>query len=199
MKKRNYKSGGCPDFRKNGLRFLWKQLLFVLRYALQVDDDSMLKSRYFAVDDLNAILAHNNYSSSYIQGIEKNRRTQQSLKEILQTHQLYNQPQEVMLIYKIGRSAKCHGRSCKAIISSGTLFLWVKDVLTVAYGRNVAVEQDFYFNVAAEQDFYFCSTRKCLANMPVWSNISYPTQVEAEGILDSEKSDVQKDLGIPLV
>ena len=102
MKKRNYKSGGRPNFRKNGLRFLWKQLLFVLRYALQIDDDSMLKSRYFAVDDLNAILAHNNDSSSYIQRIEKNRRTQQSLKEILQTHQLYKQPQEVKLIYKIG-------------------------------------------------------------------------------------------------
>ena len=130
----------------------------------------MLNSRYFAEDDLKAILAHNT-DSSYIQNIEKNRRTQQSLKEILQTHQLYKQPQEVKLIYKIGRSAKCHGRSCKAIISSGTLCLWVKGVLTVPYGRNVSVEQDFYF----------CSTRKCLANMPVWSNIIYPTQVEAEG------------------
>ena len=145
-----------PDFRKNGLRVFCKHLLFVLKYALQVDDDSMLKSRYFSEDDLKEILGHNT-DSSYIQKVQKNRRTQQSLKDILQTHPLYHQPQEIKLIYKIGRSAKCHGRSCKAIISSGTLCFWVKGALTVPYGRNVA----------AKQNFYFCSTRKCLTNMPV--------------------------------
>ena len=87
----------------------------------------MLKSRYFSEDDLKEILGHNT-DSSYIQKVQKNRRTQQSLKDILQTHPLYHQ-----------------------------------------------------------------------TNMPVWSNIRYPTQVEAEDIPDSEKSDVQKDLGIPLV
>ena len=115
MKRRNYKSEGCPDFLKNGLRVLWKKLLFVLRYSLQVDDDSMLNFRYFAGDDLNEILAHNTDSSSYIEKIEKNRCTQQSLKELLETHQLYKQPQEVKLIYKIGQSVKFHGSSSKAI------------------------------------------------------------------------------------
>ena len=51
-----------------------------LRYALQVDDNSMLKSCYFAEDYLKAILALN-IDSSYIQKIEKYRRMQQSLKE----------------------------------------------------------------------------------------------------------------------
>ena len=82
--------------------------MFVLRYAIPVVDYNMLKSRYFAEDDLKAILAHNT-ASSY--KIEKNRRTHQSLKEILQTHQLYKQLQELMLIYKIGRIEKCHGSS----------------------------------------------------------------------------------------
>ena len=81
-------------------------------------------------------------------------------------------------MHKANRSAKCHGRCCKAIISVGTLSLKVKGLLTVPLNRNDAVQQDFYF----------CPQKVCLSSMPIWSHVQCPNSVDADaGIADNDK------------
>ena len=93
-------------------------------------------------------------------------------------------------MHKANRSAKCHGRCCKVIISVGALCLKVKGSLTVPLNRNNAIQQDFYF----------CPQKACLSSMPIWSNVRYPNTVDAEaGIADSGKDNVANDLGIVVI
>ena len=93
-------------------------------------------------------------------------------------------------MHKANRSAKCHGRCCKVIISVGTLCLKVKGSLTVPLNRNNAIQQDFYF----------CPQKACLSSMPIWSNVRYPNSVDAEaGIADSGKDNVANDVGTVVI
>ena len=95
-----------------------------------------------------------------------------------------------MLMHKANRSAKYHGRFCKAIISVTTLCLKVKGSLTVPLNQNYAVKQDFYY----------CPQKVCLSSMLIWSNVRYPNSVDSDaGILDSDKGNVAKDLCIVII
>ena len=184
----------CPDSQKNGMRVFCKHILFVLRYALQVDEeDTMLKARYLPEEDVKALLSNkpsNTINAAYIQKVKKSTRKKTDLQEILAKHPLFTLPQKVRLMHKANRSAKCQGRSCKAVISIGIMCIKVEGSLTVPFDRNEAVKQDFYF----------CPQRSCLSTMPIWSNVRYPQSVEADqGIADSDKDDVARDLGISVV
>ena len=93
-------------------------------------------------------------------------------------------------MHKANRSAKCHGRCFKAIISVGTLCLKVIGSLTVPLNRNDAVQQDFYF----------CPQKACLSSIPIWSNVRYPNSADADaGIPNSDKDNVSKDLGTVVI
>ena len=72
----------CPDSQKNGMRVFCKHILFVLRYALQVDEeDTMLKAHYLPEEDVKALLSNkpsNTISTAYIQKVKKSTRKKQT-------------------------------------------------------------------------------------------------------------------------
>ena len=165
----------------NGMRVLCEHILFVLTYALGNEEDTMLKGRYLPEEDMKALLSNrpsNTINAAYIQKVKKTYSEKTDLQE------------KVRLMHKANRSAKCQGRSFKAVISIGTMRIKVAGSLTVPFDWNEVVKQDFYFSPQPS----------CLSTMPIWSNVRYPQIVEADQcIADSDKDDVSRYLGISVV
>ena len=186
----NTPSCTCADYVKNGLRVLCKHILFILKYVFKMhDDEEALKFRYLSEDDVKALfqvyeLKGINESFMCDKTVNNNKR---DLRRILQSHPLFNQPQIVKAIYKIKRSATCQGRSCKALLSIGSLCLKVEGTLTVPFNKEVAVEQSFYF----------CPKKYCLKS--IWCNVRIPTAIENGGVSDLDKNEVGKEFAISMM
>ena len=82
----------CPDFQKNDSRVSGKQVLFLLRYVLQIyESDELLKNRYFSEDCVKAWFCNNTISSidqQYVQRVEKSCRSNHNLEEIISSYPL---------------------------------------------------------------------------------------------------------------
>ena len=118
------------------------------------------------------------------------RKTKGDLQAVLQSHDLFHQPQQVTLRHKVSRTAKCHGRNCQVSnFTVGKLCLKVSGVLTVQRDKNIAVEQALYF----------CTRKSCLESAPVWSNVHYPIKVISAGASDADKVTAAENLEIDCI
>ena len=127
---------------------------------LGVSQENLKESRYIDNDDLEIIFLKQVSHSFLLPPKKVLRKNEHDLKEILPG---YNKPQETKLHHKESRSAKCQGKCCNNIFTTGTLCFKVEGAFTVPPNRDEAVEQIFYF----------CPRKQYFADPPHWSNVKY--------------------------
>ena len=183
-------SCSCPDFNKQGSRVLCKHIFFVLIFILEVEDISKLDTNSFLHEDLTNMLKTTGVKAEFLKS-KVNKKTEKKskkeYKEIINTHPDANQEQTFMHSLKENRSSKCHGLNCKKSIGLGDPCVKVCGALTVPFGKDFAVKQDFYF----------CPSRYCVKRPPIWSNIKHPIElIKGHNISHIDYDSLKKELSL---
>ena len=132
----------CPDFQKNGKFVYCKHILFVMIFALRVEDEDKLNARHIGDEDVKSLLV-DNIDKRYIEADEPVKSSgSKDYAKLLREHPSFSNEQLCTLQYKKSRTAKCAGS--KTVIKPGTLCVRVDGALSVPYGKQHVVEQVFY-------------------------------------------------------
>ena len=160
----------CPDFQKNGKFVYCKHMLFLMIFALRVEDEDKLNARNIGDEDVKSLLA-DNIDKRYIKADKPVRSSgSKDYAKLLREHPSSSNEQLCTLQYKKSRTAKCAG--CKTVIQPGTLCVRVDGALSVPYRKQHVVEQVFYF----------CLNGQCFAAKPKWSNVTTPRNIISEDL-----------------
>ena len=97
----------CPDFQKNGKFVYCKHILFVMIFALRVEDEDKLNARHIGDEDVKSLLA-DNIDKRYIKADEPVRSSgSKDYAKLLREHPSFSNEQLCTLQYKKSRTAKC--------------------------------------------------------------------------------------------
>ena len=143
----------CPDFQKNGKFVYCKHMLFLMIFALRVEDEDKLNARHIGDEDVKSLLV-DNIDKRYVKADEPVKSSgSKDYAKLFREHPSFSNEQLCTLQYKKSRTAKCS--DFKTVIHPGTLCLRVDRALSVPYRKQHVVEV-----------FYFFPNRQCFAAKP---------------------------------
>ena len=155
----NVPSCTCLDYKKNGMLFSCKCIIFILLFVLKVIEEVIRNARHIGDEDAKPFLNNVQLDEMFMKQAPLTKRI--NVRELLEQHELFGQQQTYTLYHKVKRNAKCTG--CKNVLQVATLAVRVDGALTVPYGRNKAVKQIFYFcEKVVLQKYLYGAISKCL-------------------------------------
>ena len=167
----------CEDYlnQPRNRRQLCKHILWVYLYQLNVDEEHCLIQQV-SLDDNQVIQI---LKIREVKGILSNDKRNAA-----------GQRRTWYLSHKKNNPVACAARAlrCKEIISPGKLCVFVEGLQV----RRLKPPE------VSESKFYFCPSIDCLRQIPLWSNLEFPTKISAkEDVSPDEFKTAQKD-GLPL-
>lgn len=183
----------CPDFQKNGGKELCKHLISTTRFILGVPEASHLLQQISLTREEVTSMFHNAATGipNELQYTDEFRQQGQRdpIQDILQRDRRYTHPQEWKILTKEkkkGPTPRCRG--CRKEQQIGQPTLTVK-------GLYVPFRQEF----ATETVFYFCPDNRCLARLPIWTNLKPPTRVAVDENIDLYVKEQLRASGLPIM
>ena len=156
----NVPSCTCLDYKKNGMLFSCKCIIFILLFVLKVIEEVIRNARHIGDEDAKPFLNNVQLDEMFMKQAPLTKRI--NVRELLEQHELFGQQQTYTLHHKAKRNSKSAG--CKKVLEVGTLTVRVDGALTVPYRQRKPFKQVFYFS----------AQKKCFTKVPTWCNVKIP-------------------------
>ena len=156
----NVPSCTCLDYKKNGMLFSCKCIIFILLFVLKVIEEVIRNARHNGDEDAKPFLNNVQLDEMFMKQAPLTKRI--NVRELLEQHELFGQQQTYTLHHKAKRNSKSAG--CKKVLEVGTLTVRVDGALTVPYGQRKPFKQVLYFS----------AQKKCFTKVPTWCNVKIP-------------------------
>ena len=162
----NVPSCTCLDYKKNGMLFSCKCIIFILLFVLKVIEEVIRNARHIGDEDAKPFLNNVQLDEMFMKQAPLTKRI--NVRELLEQHELFGQQQTYTLHHKAKRNSKSAG--CKKVLEVGTLTVRVDGALTVPYGQRKAFKQVFLFlcikKMSYESTYVVQCQNTCCAKPP---------------------------------
>ena len=165
----------CQDYHEKFKRKqLCKHIIWVYLYQLKVDEEHcLIQQRHLESHQVFQILKI------------------PQVKDVLSNDERNGEGRIWYLSHKKDNPETCEAFRCKQVISPGELCVFVKG-LQVLQLDPLEVSQ---------REFYFCPRKDpCLRQMPLWSNLKFPTEISVKNDVTEDEFNTAKNKGaLPLI